>query len=299
VDDGSPDKCPAICDEYAAKDGRFRVIHKGNGGLSDARNTGILAAAGEWIVFMDSDDLFAADNALENLHGLTEETESGVICNGNLRMLLQNGRIGSCDGFQKDIQSIDSMELQSRFYGPYLAAWMFAVKRSFIVHNNLFFLNVLHEDMHWVPRLLFYSNSIGINHNVYYTYRTNRKNSITNKPGASNVNGLIQIIEDLVIFGAQNKTERNISIIKTAYINIWIMTLNLILLDNIICSKHERKYFIRKMKKLLIVFRHRGKVIDIIFYWFVKAGGLRFGRFLLHVYNNIQEKRRAKNQRNG
>ena len=56
VDDGSPDACPAICDAYAARDRRIRVIHKANGGLSDARNAGLAAACGERIAFVDSDD---------------------------------------------------------------------------------------------------------------------------------------------------------------------------------------------------------------------------------------------------
>lgn len=56
VDDGSPDKCPEICDEYAKKDSRVRVIHKKNGGLSDARNAGIDVAKGAYFVFIDSDD---------------------------------------------------------------------------------------------------------------------------------------------------------------------------------------------------------------------------------------------------
>lgn len=56
VDDGSPDNCPAICDEYAAKDKRVKVIHKPNGGLSDARNAGMAAATGEYLSFVDSDD---------------------------------------------------------------------------------------------------------------------------------------------------------------------------------------------------------------------------------------------------
>ena len=56
VDDGSPDSCGRMCDEYAAKDDRIKVIHKKNGGLSDARNAGIEASAGKWIVFVDSDD---------------------------------------------------------------------------------------------------------------------------------------------------------------------------------------------------------------------------------------------------
>lgn len=56
VDDGSPDNCPTICDEYTAKDSRIRVVHKKNGGLSDARNTGLEIATGEYISFIDSDD---------------------------------------------------------------------------------------------------------------------------------------------------------------------------------------------------------------------------------------------------
>lgn len=61
VDDGSPDFCPQICEEYALKDRRVRVIHKKNGGLSDARNAGIDVAEGEYITFIDSDDLVSSD----------------------------------------------------------------------------------------------------------------------------------------------------------------------------------------------------------------------------------------------
>ena len=61
VDDGSPDRCGIICEEYAAKDARVRVIHKENGGLSDARNAGMAVAKGEWIAFVDSDDWVTPD----------------------------------------------------------------------------------------------------------------------------------------------------------------------------------------------------------------------------------------------
>lgn len=61
VDDGSPDRCPQLCDEWAEKDSRIRVIHKENGGLSDARNAGIDAARGEYITFVDSDDFLSTD----------------------------------------------------------------------------------------------------------------------------------------------------------------------------------------------------------------------------------------------
>lgn len=68
VDDGSPDGCPKICDEYSELDSRIKVIHKPNGGLSDARNAGIDKATGEYITFVDSDDWIEHDTVEKMLH---------------------------------------------------------------------------------------------------------------------------------------------------------------------------------------------------------------------------------------
>ena len=61
IDDGSPDGCGAICDEYVAKDSRVRVFHKENGGVSSARNLGLEKAVGKWISFIDADDYISQD----------------------------------------------------------------------------------------------------------------------------------------------------------------------------------------------------------------------------------------------
>lgn len=61
VDDGSPDSCPKLCDEYAREDNRVKVIHKENGGLSDARNAGLKQAIGDYILYVDSDDYIDLD----------------------------------------------------------------------------------------------------------------------------------------------------------------------------------------------------------------------------------------------
>ena len=72
VNDGSPDNCPKICDEYAQKDNRIKVIHKENGGLSDARNAGIDVAAGKYIAFVDSDD-YVSNDYIEYMYNLIKE----------------------------------------------------------------------------------------------------------------------------------------------------------------------------------------------------------------------------------
>ena len=72
VDDGSPDGCPALCDELAKTDKRIRVLHKENGGLSDARNAGTQIATGEYITFVDSDDV-VTETYVEYLYSLVEK----------------------------------------------------------------------------------------------------------------------------------------------------------------------------------------------------------------------------------
>ena len=77
VDDGSPDNCGAICDEYAKCDSRIRVIHKENGGLSSARNAGLDAAKGEYITFVDSDDTVDLD-MVEYLYNILRKENADI-----------------------------------------------------------------------------------------------------------------------------------------------------------------------------------------------------------------------------
>lgn len=70
VNDGSTDNSPTICEQYASKDKRIKVIHKANGGLSDARNWGLKFSSGEYVVFLDSDDYWNDCDALFSLYSL-------------------------------------------------------------------------------------------------------------------------------------------------------------------------------------------------------------------------------------
>lgn len=81
VDDGSPDNCPQLCDYYASMDSRIRVIHKRNGGLSDARNVGMKIARGEWIFFLDSDD-WLMEGSLQKLYDFAISNKCDVVQGG-------------------------------------------------------------------------------------------------------------------------------------------------------------------------------------------------------------------------
>lgn len=81
VDDGSPDNCPLLCDQYAASDSRIKVIHKKNGGLSDARNVGIKVAIGKYILFVDSDDYIESD-MVRTMYEAIRRTGAEIACCG-------------------------------------------------------------------------------------------------------------------------------------------------------------------------------------------------------------------------
>ena len=79
VDDGSPDNCPALCDAWAERDSRIRVVHQQNRGLGAARNAGLDIATGDYVTFVDSDDYLAADTYPHLLKRLEEQPEADIL----------------------------------------------------------------------------------------------------------------------------------------------------------------------------------------------------------------------------
>ena len=92
VDDGSPDNCGAICDEYAKQDARIKVIHKPNGGLSDARNAGLDIMTGEYVAFVDSDD-WIGPRMYETLLQMLKLFQADIAIGGVADELEQNGKV--------------------------------------------------------------------------------------------------------------------------------------------------------------------------------------------------------------
>ena len=94
IDDGSPDGCPQICDEYAGIDSRVRVIHKPNGGSSSARNAGIEISTGSYIGFVDSDDFVDVDY-LEVLYNAAEDNDSEMVLTGQHKVDVNGNTIAN------------------------------------------------------------------------------------------------------------------------------------------------------------------------------------------------------------
>lgn len=112
VDDGSPDNCPAMCDAWAERDERIRVIHKKNGGASSARNAGLKNAKGNWIAFADSDD-WLDKNALKTLYDLAKKYNVPMAI-GGMRVVQEDTNVPVVK--KRDAKVLSHADLMSRFF---------------------------------------------------------------------------------------------------------------------------------------------------------------------------------------
>ena len=128
VDDGSPDNCPALCDAWAKKDARIKVIHRPNGGLSAARNSGLDIAAGEFIAFVDSDDRLEPD-ALQKAWETKQKTNADLVIFNLVCTDTENCELLEPDYTVFPDEVIAPAEFWSRLFGLdgignyYVSAW--------------------------------------------------------------------------------------------------------------------------------------------------------------------------------
>lgn len=168
VDDGSPDNCGNICEEYAAKDKRIKVIHKDNGGLSDARNAGLRIAKGEYIAFVDSDD-WVATNYLETLLKVIELTDSDIC---ECEVLKTTGEIEKYENSKEKYTSYSSekaLELLICDKILHQYVWNKLYKRS-CLKGIPFAVGKINEDEFWTYQVFGNARRITKISNVLYYY---------------------------------------------------------------------------------------------------------------------------------
>lgn len=199
VDDGSPDECPKICDRYAAEHSFIQVIHKENGGLSSARNNGLLAAKGKYVWFIDSDD-YLLPSALKNVKSAMTGYENIEVFSSGLMK------------YYEDTQAFKPEKVPyGKLFnkrGNYLwdncppgASQRFICKREFLINNNLYFqLGLLHEDGEWGFRMLYLAKSIKILEQPVYVYRIRTAGSIMSNITVKSAYDLVKGHKSLMAF---------------------------------------------------------------------------------------------------
>ena len=181
VDDGSPDGCPAICDEFASADPRVQVIHKKNGGLSDARNAGMRIATGDYFYFVDSDDRLPA-YSVEWMVNCIHVTASDMVIAGFERFSDVTGEVffQTCPDDRETTTVMTREEVMKDFYRDGCQAWAVLYKRE--IHDGIFFpFGEINEDEAVVFHLFERCKQVAVTNKVVYSYR-NRSESITTSP---------------------------------------------------------------------------------------------------------------------
>ena len=167
VDDGSPDNCGRICDEYAEKDVRVKVIHKENGSLTSARNAGLSVAKGDWIMHVDGDDWIEPD-MIESLIEAAKATEADLVFSDFIKYGPNAGNN------QLPSWNSDKIYSMSRYIAYVMTTiWGSIAKRSLYIDHSLKSPEGISycEDFHLIVRLCHFAKKIVNVHRPFYHYR--------------------------------------------------------------------------------------------------------------------------------
>lgn len=181
IDDGSDDGSEKICDEYANKDNRIKVIHQKNAGLSIARNVGINHSNGKYILFVDSDDYIKLDSC-EKLYEKAIRNDGDIVAADIIVSYAEkeyglNRKMNTNHIYLGEKFIIDSIKIKSMWAPVQFALY----KRKLIVENKHYFKpGILHEDELWTPQIyLFAKKVVYLHYNFYYYWQ--REGSITHQ----------------------------------------------------------------------------------------------------------------------
>lgn len=170
VDDGSPDHCGVICDEYAAKDPRVKVIHKPNGGLSDARNAGMDVMTGDYVGFVDSDD-WIEPQMYQRLLELLQQFDADMAFGGVADDVIHNGTVRTVktSNYGEKLFAEGKLDAMKRYFHGSWAAWDKLYKKE-LFDGIRYPVGEINEDEAIVLHLLDRCEKVCYTNEVFYHY---------------------------------------------------------------------------------------------------------------------------------
>ncbi len=234
VDDGSPDNSPEICDDYAEKYDYIRVIHKENGGLSSARNTGIKSANGKFLMFMDSDDWWNPKVDVCNMFNYVKQhddtqmflftsfdyLEGKGYYQRNEHRNFSDIDVGSVENYYRSLLNNGNMEV---------SACTKILDKQFVYSNKLFFSDgLLGEDNEWTIRVLRKLKKVDIINQPLYICRADRSDSITHTISKKNIEDLLKIVSNSLEYYSENSDNESIREMELCFASyLWFSALGL------------------------------------------------------------------------
>lgn len=284
VDDGSKDNSGLICDKYSNEHKNISVIHKENEGLSAARNTGIMAAKGKYLFFLDSDD-YITENALSNILEKAEEDSDVILC----RLLTDDAVTGEiCEPEESlDDEKISSLRneellnylITGRIYGWY--AFKNIIKKEFLIKNSLFFeVGRLFEDALWTPGVLYCAEKLSYIDTPVYVYFINRVGSIVrqvSKKACFDKINVLRSISDFCDNNALSIETKNKMLANVSQIYVSILA------DSRLLDKKSKKELLNESKKYVNAIKYSIQKYKRILYFAHKFIGINGISFILYL----------------
>ena len=251
VDDGATDTCPQICDEYRNMDSRVKVIHKSNGGLSDARNIGMDLANGKFITFVDSDDLLDHKFIEHLFHAMIASEADIAFCEyceiDESCMSKVDNSVGTITNFS-NVECLENLYIPKK-HGMEFVAWGKLYKLDlFKKHNISYPKGKIHEDTFTTYKLYYFANKIVFLDAPRYYYRIRSGSIMSSKFSKARLSKLEAAKQACDFF--REKEERNL--LNLAFNNFLHSTLSIY---SEMYHGLDRGEFKKLKRELLSVFR--------------------------------------------
>lgn len=294
IDDGSTDNSALVCNDYAEKDNRIRVIHQRNQGLSCARNAGIKNSKSEYIYFVDGDDYLHEDtlSSFIKIVGLSGNVDfiigrmaffhDGEYDVKSDRWCVKPELVRDCSGQEAFVNIVKKYQLlRMGVRGLY--------KRKFLFENDLYFKpGMLSQDQEWTVRVFLKANTVASNNNPYYFYRSNRPGSIMNTPKLKRAIDRINIYKSWIEIVNKNRDNDSFSEIllymagnRYGYM-IWDMCGTLAL--------QNMNQFIEEIDKTKKILTHSNKSKYLLMYRLMNIIGTKYTiKFYRMVYTIMKK----------
>ena len=238
VNDGSPDNCSSICDKYKEIDERVYVIHKVNGGLSDARNVGLMQATGDYILFVDSDDYIDIDTC-ERFISIINSREEVDIVVGNARRIEgfhTTIMYHSYDQHWNVLTGTQYLMNELKANTMYMAAWLSLYNRNFLLKNNLVFkVGLLHEDEQFTPRAFLAAKKIIGTDIIFYNYQIREGSITTTKNKIINAEHMMKTCKELEVIYSNLNNNELIKLLNDNLVNRFLNTFQ-------VAGLHRKRY---------------------------------------------------------
>jgi len=209
VDDGSTDSSSEICDRYAEKYENISVIHKENGGLSDARNAGLFVSHGDYVWFVDSDDSISS-GILDEFKNLVESNEPDIIVTNyvmHIGEIIQKRehKVLEEDKNYNNNEYLKKVLLAHEYYLP---VWVNFYKKSFLVDNGFKFIKgIYHEDEQLNPYMFLAASEIMYINKFSYNYYVRNNSIMTGGKYKKNISDSMLIFNENRIYFENNITD--------------------------------------------------------------------------------------------